>query len=261
VVSAMLLAGLAWMTGPQATPAATLVPTCSLVAPNGDAIGFKVLRWEPSGSSVGLITTEGSVWPLRTLVGEWIGSGGNAFAFGGDDGLIVQLGEGSEEAQPIAIHRRDGAGAGLPLAYGFCRPGPAPTVFGVAADPQAIGGDIAAFDPQSWPDGCALLLTDGRRLRLSYRLNRDRAEFANAELWPNGPIHADLQRRRPERGVGIARFSRREGVRGTEFFFVQRNPARAVKLLQFDAIGGGAEPDQRGFAICGYASITRRPAA
>lgn len=263
MLGALLLVAMAWAAGQGETAEPRAVPTCTLIAPNGDSIGFKVLRWDSAGRAFGLVATEGSVWPARTIVGARPRPDREVFAFGGEHGLLVQIAEREGEVQPAAIYRREGERVGLPVAHGFCRQEAPFTVFAPldpTADPEAIGDDIAAFDPQRWPaDSCALLLDDGRRFDLRYRLNGERAaEFANAELWPDGRVRANLQRGRSRGGVGQARFSRRGGPSGMELFHVARDRSGAVKLLQLDEVGGTAA-GRTGYGICGYNRIERRP--
>lgn len=264
MVNALFLAALAWLSGQQAAAQPPVMPRCSLVAPNGDAIGFWAPMWNSSGNLLGLIRGRDAVWPRRTLVGRQLRSDPQSFAFGGDDGLVVRLGEDRGGARRISIHRREGDRAGLPLAYGFCLEEAGPMVhsgYDSAIDPSEIGDAIPAFDPEAWPaEGCALLLGDGRRLLLSYRLVGQRVELANEVLWPDGPVRTELRRGRPERGVGVAAFSRRGGPSGTEQFFVAADQGRAVKLLSFDDVGGASAQGQNGFGICGYNDIVRRAA-
>ncbi|MEA3042513.1 MAG: hypothetical protein QOH47_351 [Sphingomonadales bacterium] len=266
MVTTVLLAGLL---AQSAAPAA--VPTCVLVAPNGDPIGFKLTPWDESGETMGLLATEGSVWPTATLVGDRMaampaGDAGRAFAFGGDRGIVVLLGdpEAGRGWQPVALFRRAGGRMSLPLAHGFCQPGPRFTVhrpYDPAADPAAIGDAIAAFDQALWPkDDCALLAQDGRRLRMRYRLrDSGTVEFQSTELWGREPLAATLTHERVQRGrPGRARFVRRTGPSGHELFFV--DDTSGVKLITFLELRGTGARDQAGFAICGYRGMTRGPA-
>jgi len=268
MTSAALIAGALAV---QAAPPA-LVPTCALVAPNGASIGFKMTPWEPEDDTMGLIATEGSVWPSAVLVGDRVTRmparyAGRAWAFGGDEGIIVLLGDADAGRawQPVTLFRRAGARIGLPLAYGFCRPAPRYTIH-AAYDPAneyAIGDGIAAFDPARWPEGdCALILQSERRLRIRYGLqNATTVRFQSAGLWGRRPITVPLARDPvQQRGMSRAHFERRGGPTGDELFFADESGGNAVKLLIFRDLGGAAAHDQAGFAICGYRGVTRRAA-
>jgi len=268
MVSAALIAGALVA---QAAPPA-LVPGCALVAPDGASIGFKMAPWESADDTMGLIPTGGSVWPTAVLVGDGVTRmparyAGRAWAFGGDEGIIVLLGdaEAGRDWQPVTLFRRAGARIGLPLAYGFCRPAPRDMIH-PAYDPAneyVIGDGIAAFDPARWPEGdCALILQSERRLRIRYGLqNAATVRFQSADLWGRRPLSAALTRDPvQQRGVGRARFERRGGPAGDELFFVDEAGGSAVKLLTFRDVGGAGARDQAGFAICGYRGITRRAA-
>ncbi len=264
-----LLAAAAQPAPPQRLPA----KICMLVTPGGDNVEFQILRWDDSGDHIGLLATQGSVWPTRTIPGSRTAldpdpASERRFALGGRDGVVLELGEPdrSGQWQTVTLFRRDGRRSGLPLAFGSCREGQAPIVFRAmdpAADPSAIGADIPAFDPQSWPrDNCALLTNDGRRLPVSYRLlDARRVQIAGAGLWGRRVMTVERRQGSVRRGrPSTSRFGRRGAPSGFETFFVQENPPRAVKLLSFEDLGGASGSSRSGFAMCGYDELVRRAA-
>lgn len=260
MVGGTLLAALAALAGSQ--PAAgSGVRTCDLVAPNGDAVGFQIFDAEGEPGLAALVAMEGAVWPPRTLVARRVGENGGAFALGDSEGLVLRLGESHDGNRPAVLHRRAGDRIGLPLAFGSCRPKP-PTadIPPFAGEPLAIGDDIAAFDPESWPaDRCALVAPDGRRMPLSYELSEnDFLRLRAPGLWGERRVTATLRRGAGSRsGSSVSAFRGDDGLHGTETFFIERNPNRAVKLIAIEDAGGEAA-GQAAFAICGYSRIERR---
>src|SRR5687767_6158227 len=110
---------------------AQLVPNCSLVTPAGDTVGFQMVPWD-GGGVVGVIATRGSVWPRRTLPAgpasvDRPPAGKYWLSFGGEPGLMLELEPAVPTARQTAtLLRRQGRRPGLPLAFGFCEPGPRP---------------------------------------------------------------------------------------------------------------------------------------
>lgn len=248
-----------------AQPAPELRPGCALVAPNGDAIAFQIVSVASSGNEMLLVGDAGSVWPTRTLAGVSMGPGAGSFAFGGAGGLVVQLGEAQGQVQPISIRRRAGNGAGLPLAYGYCRPEPRRTDYR-APDPSIaesqIGASIPAFDPARWPENdCGLILSDGRRTRFGFSLEpAGSVRLSSPDLWSGRPVTLSMRWGPPRNGPQFGSFERRGGPSGTQVMHIDESRGNGVKLIQLSRLGDSSAADLSGFAICGYRGLVRRPA-
>jgi hypothetical protein len=122
--------------------------------------------------------------------------------------------------------------------------------------PAAVGADIAAFDPQHWPsDRCALLLSDGRRMRFAYLVSGgNRMRLSSADLWPGGPVIATI-RQAPKNMAGIP-FGREGGPEGVETMFA--TPPLAAALFHIVQLGVPSTPDLVAYGICGE-HLVRRP--
>jgi hypothetical protein len=263
VLAAALQAG----AGPD--PAGQL---CALVTPRGDLVGFQMLPGEAQGDTLGLVATPGSVWPSRRLTGdrasfEAAPSGKSWFAFGGREGLVLELGRPARDSQrqTATLSRRDGGRPGLPLAFGYCAPGGsaiAPAPLDPNADPNAIGADIPAFDPRRWPaEDCGLLLSDGRRMQFGFRLAaEDQVEFSSPGLWAGRRVTTTIRWLRVGGGVQLGAFNRRGGPSGTQTMIVESNGSRAAKLIHLLEVGDPSAVNQTGYGICGYVGLVRRPA-
>src|ERR1700710_2336314 len=188
-------------------PPAQQAEICSLVTPRGDAIHFAAMAWSRDGSRLGLAPVDGSSWPADAIVGTRSPTPGGGFVFGHGRGIAFDLGDRVTGRLDRSATLFGNEGRGLPLAFGFCRLGPAPDVADAVdtlVQPAAVGADIAAFDPQHWPsDRCALLLSDGRRMRFAYHVSAgNRMRLSSADLWPGGPVIATI-RRAPKNMAGI----------------------------------------------------------
>ena len=266
-----MVAGLILAAALQPVPApvsAQPVPVCSLVTPGGDRIGFLMLPWD-DGGVVGVIPTRGSVWPRRTLPAAPASvdrppAGKYWLSFGGEPGLMLEL----EPAQPSArqtatLLRRQGRRPGLPLAFGFCEPGPRPTIYApmnLDVDPRQIDADIPAFDPDQWPQNrCALLISDGRRMPFRFRLSGPRtAAFSGDGLWSGRTVTAPIRWLRAQGGVQLGAFERRGGPRGTQRMIVDPAAGQAGKMIYLSEIGDPSLAGQSGYGMCGYVGLVRR---
>jgi len=253
----MVMAFLLATSLPTAEAAATL-PTCSLVTPRGDAIGF-VLWGADNPGEIRLSSAPGSAWPTRTVVGTRQGmSSALRFAIGAN-GFVLELGSAAQgrQQQAVTLFLRDGQNATLPVAYGFCEERRPPAELDEPGpDRNAVGTDNPAFDPAHWPDDCGLILSDGRRLRFGFRLiGRDQARFESSELWSGRPVTTTIRWMNANLQAGS--FSRRGGPEGVQMMFVQRS--QAVKLVRLQQVGEPSAPNLNGYGICGYNNIVRRP--
>lgn len=255
MLTAMLLAAALQTAAPPPT-----LPTCSLVTPRGDAIGF--FLWAQDDPDEFRITaTPGSTWPARTLAGtQRTGAVPPGIAIGGSDGLVLELGpESADRRQRSAtLGRRDGQSGALPVAYGFCEERPAATEVGEpGADRNEVGADNEAFDPARWPEDCGLILSDGRRVRFDFTLiEGDRLRLESPQLWSGRPVRVGV-RWMSGTSLQTATFGRRGGPEGVQTMFVQRS--QAVKLIRLLQAGEPSAPNLNGYGICGYGNIVRRP--
>jgi hypothetical protein len=238
------------------------VPTCELVTPRGDAIGF--FMWGGDNpEEINFSATAGSAWPTRSLVGESRARLGDGltFSIGGSDGFILMLGppEAGIAQRTAMLTLRDGGRAMPPLAYGFCEERPTPSSVAAPASSQNAGSDHPAFDLALWPAGdCGMILSDGRRVRLKFRLNQrgqDQVELQSAALWSGQTVTASIRWRNGEKKVGT--FSREGGPEGDQILLT--GPSRAAaKLIRVRQLGEASSPNLRGYGICGYSVVERR---
>ena len=245
---------------PAASQAATM-PTCSLVTPRGDRIEFFI--WGGDDPRQFHFTgLPGSAWPSRTLAGTRTNLAPNLpwFIIGGADGVALTLnppvpGESLRAATIVARSRRL---TPMPLAYGYCDERPAPERAEPPADRNATEADSPVFDPALWPDqDCALLLSDGRRVRFRFTLDgNNRVRIQSDALWSGAPATA-LVRWVTGSQVNRATFTSPDGPQGDQMMMV--NGTRGSKLVRFLRLGGGSPPGMSGYGICGYRSIVRRP--
>lgn len=236
------------------------VPTCTLVTPRGDNVRF-FLWGDPAPGRIRMSGLDGSAWPSGTLVGVRAeGETGSRFDLGGRNGLRLEL---SAQAQgrtqrAATLFARENERETLPIAYGFCQDEqvtanpPEPT-----ADRNAVGADHAAFDPEQWPDDCALLLSDGRRARLDPELQMNGSfRLRSADLWSGRPITVRM-RRSSMNGMQVGAFGESNTPRGIRVLFVNR--ARATVLVRFQELNDPSLPGANGYAICGVRRVTRTP--
>jgi hypothetical protein len=255
VVAALLLAA----TQPAAANLPE-VPTCSLVTPRGDAIGFFIWSGE-APNEIRLSATSGSVWPAGTVVGSRGDQNSNMrFTIGERRGFVLELSaQAAGRAQRSAtLFLRDGNRAALPMAYGFCDERPAPEgAQEPNPDRNLVGMDHPALNPALWPEDCGLILSDGRRLRFDYTLiGSDRLRLEGRELWSGRPLTTRFRRVSMPRGQ-VGSFGQQGGPEGLEMFFVE--PPRGAKLVRFQQLGDPSLPNLTGYGICGYKAVVRRP--
>lgn len=265
---ALLLAWLAAAAAAPDGPPPTML--CMLVTPRGDAIDFLDIQWDETGDRIGLVATAGSAWPLRTIPGSRTAldrdpAGKRRFALGGTGGIVLELGqpERGGQRQTITLLRREGRRSGVPLAFGFCRHGSLPSTFPAmdpVADPDAIGAAGAAFDPARWPEqDCGLLLDDGRRSRLGFRLTPgNRVELVSPLLWAGRPMDAEIRWLDSGRHEQVGAFHRNGGPTGTQTMIANAGGTQAAKLIRLEDLGDTANGGLTGYAICGYSQIVRR---
>ena len=262
-----MVAALALLAMAAAQPAAAeAVPVCALVTPGGHAIGFYI-GGDDRPDHIRLSATAGSVWPAATLRASAGRSGSNLrFAIGtGRRGLTLELRSlAAGQTQRLAsLFLRDGQSTGVPVAFGYCEDRPVDaTATPPSSDPAAVGADHEAFDPARWPeDDCALLLSDGRRLRFSFTLTRDeQLRFASRELWAGRSLTLPVRWLESREFVQLGAFGGEGGDGGPEglqMMYVEGR--RAAKLIRFRQLGDAGMPGLSGYGICGYSGTVRRP--
>ncbi|MBX3562117.1 MAG: hypothetical protein KF780_09935 [Sphingomonas sp.] len=246
---------------------------CALVTPSGDNISFTIPAWNEEDTEISLVPGQGSIWPNRTLPGARNVMRGTPradrlFAFGSGNGVALEIGEPGGEAssaRAATLFRRDRQRAGLPLAYGYCGE-PAEHIslihspVDTSTDPREIGTDIPALTPANWSDNdCGLLISDGRRARLSFQIvGRDQVRLESPELWSGRPVTIPIQWRDAS-NMRVGTFGRRDGPQGIEVLFVEQSQAtRLIRLRQF---GDASYPNLTGYGICGFSQIVRRPSS
>jgi hypothetical protein len=254
----MMIATILAAASQAAAPPPTL-PTCSLVTPRGDAIGF--FLWAAEDPQEFRITaTPGSAWPARTVVGTRRPGAAPGIAIGGREGFMLELGAGSGDRQQrsATLSRRGGQSAPLPVAYGFCEERPAAAAGEEpGADRNEVGADNAAFDPARWPQDCGLILSDGRRIRFDFTLSESgRVRIESPQLWSGRPVTTGISWTNA-RGAQVGTFGRRGGPEGVQTMFTRG--AQAVKLIRLLQIAEPSAPGLTGYGICGYGNIVRRP--
>ena len=273
MVMIALLALLAAQAAPvPATPQAPApVPLrCALVTPRGDNVSFILAGWSDQEEFVDLFPEQGSIWPGRTLPGarnimQGPAGAGRMFAFGSGNGVALEVSDTGGVVRSAILFRRDRQRPSLPLAYGFCTPDDVSVVYR-PVDPQAnaadIGADIAAFDPAQWPQGgCSLLLSDGRRMPFHFNVSAtgDYVELSSPTVWAGRAISVRQAWARTQSGRTVSMFERRGGPRGGDDLVIDEPSHLGVKLIQLLDLGDPAAANQRGFAICGYSGLQRRP--
>jgi hypothetical protein len=259
MVAAMLLAALAQ----QGVAAPPTVPTCALVTPRGDVIGFSMWGGD-NPAEINFTATPGSAWPSRTLIGSSRPPLGNGLSFtiAGPDGFLLLLGapETGIAQRAATLFLREGRRAMPPLAYGFCEERPTPaSVAAPSASPEPAESDNPAFDPALWPsEDCGLILSDGRRVRLRFTISeRDQVRLQSTALWSGQPVTLPIRwSSSGERQTGT--FAREGGPEGDQIMLV--GPSRAAaKLIRLRRLGDASLPNLRGYGICGYRAVERRP--
>jgi len=224
--------------------AADTMPTCSLVTPRGDRIEFFIWSGDDA-SQFNFTRVPGSAWPTHTLAGTRRNMERNVpwFIIGGTDGVGLMLSpqEAGATRRAATLIGRSQRLAALPLAYGFCEERPAPETAEPPASLDATEGDSPAFNLDLWPfQDCALLLSDGRRVRLVYQERGESdVRMQSQALWSGRPVTTTLHWSDPSR----ASFDSPDGPEGNQLFLV--NGWRAVKVIRFRRLGGGESDDLR----------------
>ena len=249
-----------------AQPAAEAVPVCTLVTPGGHAIGFYI-GGDDQPNHIRLSATSGSIWPAATLRASAGRSGSSLrFAIGtGRRGLTLELRNlAAGQTQRLAsLFLRDGETTSVPVAFGYCEDRPVDATATLpSSDPAAVGADQAAFDPARWPeDDCALLLSDGRRIRFTFTLTKDeQLRLASRELWAGRSITMPIRWLESREFVQLGAFGGEgadAGPEGLQMMFVDER--RAAKLIRFRRLGDAAMPSVSGYGMCGYSGRVRRP--
>ena len=234
------------------------MPTCSLVTPRGDRIEFFIWSGDDA-SQFNFTRVPGSAWPTHTLVGTRRNMERNVpwFIIGGTDGVGLMLSpqEAGATRRAATLIGRSQRLAALPLAYGFCEERPAPETAEPPASREATETDSPVFNPDLWPEeDCALLLSDGRRIRFQFTLlGPTDVRIQSQALWPDRPVTTAL--RWGGSGQSQASFNSPDGPQGDQLFLV--NAARASRVIRFRRLGG--EPaGLNGYGICGYRAVQRR---
>ena len=244
-------------------PAAPPVPNCSLVTPRGDDIRFFI--WSAEGDeNIRFSPLASSVWPTSTVVGVRRSTERVLrFDIGSRDGFVFELNRpGLGEARRTAtLFLRSGQRATLPVAYGYCQDAPVTIDPSDPGDQNEVGADDPAFDVNLWPDDdCGLLLGDGRRARLTYRLpSSDRVRLQSADLWSGRPVTTSIRwaRGREARDVEVGLFSEPGGFGGTQMTII--DGGRAAKLIRLFHLRGPLRPDVSAYGICGHRRFEPRP--
>jgi hypothetical protein len=251
-----------------AAPAATTALDCHLITPGGASVAFLVSAG-PGGGAAVAIPAQGTVWPAAPLAGTGavalknsLPEGQLAFA-GPHRGVLVKIDRGR-----ATLHVTRGRRETVPRAYGFCgAAADAPQPAGDAAVATDAVGDVPAFASASWSErGCALILRDGRTAGIRYELVQGSAAGGAQAVMaaPAGVLPAPSVVLRRGSGGSLTgdrlRLAADKGPSGYEMFLTDEGGAEAVKLLEFDRLGGSVTGDLPAGAICGYAKIVRRPA-
>jgi hypothetical protein len=251
----------------QASPSIPQAELCTLVTPRGDVVRVAAMAWSTDGSRLGLVPVAGSAWPREAIAGlrNRADRGREAppqFVFGDAQGVVFEFGPrlAGRAGRSATLFRKAEDGTGLPLAFGYCERGPAPAAedaIDTAVQPAAVGANIPAFDPALWPEtDCAMLLGDGRQLRIAFDLQgRDGVALTSPGLWGGRRIVADMRWLNGAAGV----FDHDGGPTGTAANYGAGTSA--AKLIRFQRIGGDAAEGLNGYAICGYPTVVRRAAA
>ena len=261
-----MVAALAFLALAAAQPAADGVPVCTLVTPGGDPVGFYIGGDDAPGR-VRLSATSGSIWPAATLVASVTRSGTSLrFTLGtGPRGLTLELRSlAAGQTQRLAsLFLRDGQNTTVPVAFGYCEDRPVDAhATPPSADPAAVGADHRAFNPARWPDDdCALLLSDGRRIRFTFTLTRDeQLRLASRELWAGRSLTMPMRWLESREFVQLGAFggdAAAGGPEGLQMMYVDQR--RAAKLIRFRRLGEASMPNLSGYGICGYSGTVRRP--
>lgn len=265
----MVTPGLFLLAAAQAaSPSAPQAEICTMLTPRGDVVRAAALAWSSDGSRLGLVPVPGGIWPREAIVGmrrtaETRGARPR-FVFGDSSGVILEFGDRftGRPARAVTLFRNAAAGPYLPLAYGYCEFGPAPQAEDAAdtsTQPASVGAGIPAFDPALWPErDCAMLLGDGRRVRITFDL-RDGGGVAltSPELWGERRIVAAIGW--SANGVGV--FDNDGGPTGTAVSYGTRSVSSVARLIRFERIGGRTATNLSGYAFCGAATTVRRAVA
>jgi hypothetical protein len=265
VIAALFLA----MASQAASPPGPQAEICTLLTPRGDAVRIAAMSWSTEGDRLGLIPVAGTIWPRETIAGarnrfDRSPAGPRRFIFGDAHGVVFELGErlAGRPARSATLFRNAEEGPGLPLAFGYCERGPAPDAedaLDTSVQPASVGAGIPAFDTALWPEtDCAMLLGDGRRVRISFDLQgRSGVALTSPDLWGGHRVVADM--RWLESGAGL--FDHDGGPSGTAMNYGSRTGSSVARLIRFQQIGGGAAAGLNGYAICGASTTVRRAVA
>ena len=261
-----MVAAYAFLALAAAQPAAEAVPVCTLVTPGGNPVGFYI-GGDDAPNRVRLSPTSGSIWPAATLVASIERSGSSLrFTLGtGPRGLTLELRSlAAGQTQRLAsLFLRQGQSTTVPVAFGYCEDRPVDAhATPPSSDPAAVGADLAAFNPARWPeDDCALLLSDGRRIRFTFTLTRDeQLRLASRELWAGRSVTLPIRWLESREFVQLGAFGgdgAEGGPEGLQMLFVDR--PRAAKLIRFRRLGDPGMANLSGYGFCGYPGTVRRP--
>jgi hypothetical protein len=251
-----------------ATPAVPQGEICTLVTPRGDAVRVAAMPWSTDGSRLGLVPMAGSAWPREAIAGVRNPAAPNRqappqFSFGNArSGVVFEFGPrlAGRMDRSATLFRKAEDGTGLPLAFGYCARGPAPDTedaVDTSVQPASVGADIPAFDVALWPqDDCAMLLSDGRQLRINFDLpSRTSVALTSPGLWGGRRLVTDMRWLNGRAGM----FDHDGGPTGTAANY--GNGTSAAKLIRFQRLGDGAGDGLSGYAICGYETVVRRATA
>lgn len=237
----------------QVFPASGASLSCSFVTPSAQAIDFAVVE----DSSVAILPRTGSIWPSAPLRARRASGRTHRIVVGDRDGLVLDVGRSEGQGRAMSVLSRwNGRQPTYPVAVGTCQAIPR-TAPASDRSPAAFSAsdNIAAFDPQRWPDDCGLLLDDGRRVRFDYTI-----------AGPGGPVRLESRVLWGSRPVttrwsggpgGTSRFGGGSGPSGSERML--HHDGLLVKIIQFSRIGDPAVSAQSGLGICGYNNVVRRP--
>jgi hypothetical protein len=254
----MILGTLLLAAAQPAASAAATMPTCSLVTPRGDRIEFFIWGGDDP-NQFNFTSAPGSAWPRHTLAGTRRNLERNVpwFVIGGADGVALMLNapEAGATRRAATIVGRSRRLVPLPLAYGFCEERPAPETAVPPTDLNATEADSPVFNPELWPDDdCALLLSDGRRIRFKVTLMPlSDVQFQSEALWPGAPVTTRLRWATDSR----ADFSSPNGPQGNQLFMI--NGTLGTRVISLRRVGGTAAAGLSGYGICGYRGLHRAP--
>lgn len=252
----MILGTLLLALAQPAASAADTMPTCSLVTPRGDRVEFFIWGGDDP-NQFNFTGVPGSAWPRHTLAGSRQTLERNVpwFVIGGADGVALMLNAPDGGRRAATLVSRNRRLAMLPLAYGFCEERPAPQTAEAPPAREATEADSPVFNPELWPaDDCALLLSDGRRIRFKVTLMPlSDVQFQSEVLWPGAPVTTRLRWATDSR----ADFSSPNGPQGNQLFMI--NGTLGTRVISLRRLGGASPAGLSGYGICGYRGLHRAP--